>query len=250
MGDVRAVAVGMADGIEAGLRGVGDPERAAQERGYLKSDLEFIGVAVPGIRKVVRGALRAAPELDRELLLALVEELWGRGVYELRSSAVVALQERAGLLEARDLGVLERLIRESKTWALVDPLTADVCGGLLARFPELRLEVDRWSVDADFWVRRAALLVHLGPLRRGEGDFAWFAGYADAMLEEREFFIRKAIGWVLRETAKRRPELVIRWIESRTDRASGVTMREVTRHLPEAECVRLMDAYRAGRAAV
>ena len=249
MGESGATAETLADSIERELRLLADPERAVNQRNYLKSDLEFIGVGVPGIRKVARGALRAEREFTRELLLELVEVLWASGIYELRFAAMVALQAHAGLLEARDLSVLERLLRESKTWALVDSLAADVCGGLLTRFPELRPEIDGWAGDPDFWIRRSALLVDMGPLRKGEGEFEHFSRYADAMLDETEFFIRKAIGWVLRETAKRRPELVIEWIETRTDRASGVTMREVTRHLPEAEAERLMAAYHEGRRA-
>ena len=57
------------------------------------------------------------------------------------------------------------------------------------------------------------------------------ARYADAMLDEREFFIRKAIGWVLRETSKRRPREVYDWLLPRARRASGVTMREATKYL-------------------
>lgn len=51
------------------------------------------------------------------------------------------------------------------------------------------------------------------------------------MLEEKEFFIRKAIGWVLRDTAKKRPELVFDWLLPRAHRASGVTIREAVKHL-------------------
>ena len=69
------------------------------------------------------------------------------------------------------------------------------------------------------------------------------------MLEEREFFIRKAIGWVLRELGKRRPTEVMAWLAPRTHRASGVTMREATRYLPLAERDRLMIAYRQRRPA-
>ena len=69
------------------------------------------------------------------------------------------------------------------------------------------------------------------------------------MLDEREFFIRKAIGWVLRETEKRRPDEVIAWLAPRTHRASGVTMREAVRYLPELDASRLMAAYREKRPA-
>jgi 3-methyladenine DNA glycosylase AlkD len=126
---------------------------------------------------------------------------------------------------------MERLIRGSRTWALVDPLAIDIAGPLLERYPELNRRLDRWSVDRDFWVRRSALLAQLGRLRRG-GGFGQFAVYADQMLEEREFFIRKAIGWVLRETAKKQPELVSDWLEPRIARASSVTIREAIKYLP------------------
>jgi 3-methyladenine DNA glycosylase AlkD len=67
------------------------------------------------------------------------------------------------------------------------------------------------------------------------------------MLDEREFFIRKAIGWVLRETSKRRPDEVTAWLAPRTHRASGVTMREAVKYLPSADAERLMAAYREKR---
>lgn len=95
--------------------------------------------------------------------------------------------------------------------------------------------LDRWAGDPDFWVRRAALLAHLEPLRRGGGDFDRFDGYADAMLGEREFFIQKAIGWVLRDTARKRPDLVFAWLLPRASRASAVTIREAIKPLSEAQ---------------
>ena len=102
--------------------------------------------------------------------------------------------------------------------------------------------LDRWATDADFWIRRSALLALLGPLRRGEGDFDRFSRYADAMLDEKEFFIRKAIGWVLRETAKTRPELVFDWLLPRAKRASGVTVREAVKPLPETQRAAILAA--------
>ena len=103
------------------------------------------------------------------------------------------------------MALLERLLRESRTWALVDGLAASVVGGLVERYPETRRRARPVGRDDDFWIRRSALLALLVPLRRGGGDFDRFARYADAMLDEKEFFIRKAIGWVLRDTAKKRP---------------------------------------------
>ena len=179
----------------------------------------------------------------------MVHALWRRRIFELRAAAVEILRARVAVLQASDLAATERLIRDSQTWALVDFLAIDVAGGLLVRFPPLGVELDRWSRDADFWVRRASLLALLLPLRRGAGDFARFSRYADAMLEEREFFIRKAIGWVLREVAKKRPALVAGWLAPRTTRVSGVTLREAVRYVPDETKVALLSAYREGRTA-
>ena len=93
------------------------------------------------------------------------------------------------------------------------------------------------------------MLCLLPALRRGGGDFDRFAGYADAMLDEREFFIRKAIGWVLREVSKKRPALVAEWLGPRTARASGVTFREAVKYLDPSDRERLTAAWRERRPA-
>jgi 3-methyladenine DNA glycosylase AlkD len=225
-------ATDLARRIEAGLRRESDPARAEGEKRYLKSELEFIGVPTPVFRRVIKGELKSSQPLDREALLALVARLWANEVFELRAAAVELLHLRGSLLEPPDIEVVERLIRGSRTWALVDNLAAHVAGGLVERFPELGDTLDRWAQDGNFWVRRAAMLALLLPLRGGAGAFERFARYADAMLEEKEFFIRKAIGWVLREVSKKRPELVAEWLAPRMRRASGVTLREALKYLP------------------
>jgi 3-methyladenine DNA glycosylase AlkD len=113
---------------------------------------------------------------------------------------------------------------------------------LVERFPELDSVLDRWAVDDDFWIRRSALLALLGGLRRGDGDFHRFSRYADALLDDKEFFVRKAIGWVLRETAKKRPRLVYEWLLPRATRASGVTLREAVKPLSENQRAAVLAA--------
>ncbi len=234
----------VADQLERQLAAVGTPERAVGEKRYLKSDLTFLGATVWQIRAEVKAAARSAPELDHDGLLALVEALWSRPVFERRMAATVLLELRSDLLTAGDLPLLERLLRESHTWALVDGLAADVVGAILAADPDGTAAVlDRWATDDDFWIRRTALLAWLRPLRHG-APLDRFLGYADAMLDEKEFFIRKAIGWVLREVGKRRPAEVSAWLAPRTGRVSGVTVREAVKYLPDGDRERLMAAYR------
>lgn len=201
-------------------------------------------------RRAVKSVLSDHPELTRPELIAVVSALWKTRVHELRAAAVEFLSIRADLLDRADLELVERFLRKSKTWALVDPLCTGVVWTLVERFPELESDLDRWATDDDFWIRRSALLTHLRPLTAGEGDFDRFGRYADAMLEEKEFFIRKAIGWVLRDTSRRRPELVAHWVGPRTHRMSGVTIREAVKRLPPDQADAFLTAYREKRPAV
>lgn len=237
--------------LEAELRGHRNPARADGEKAYLKSDLAFLGVDLPTLRSVVRSIHREHPQLDRATLIGLVTTLWSRAVFESRMAAVLLLDAYQPLLQTKDIALIERLIRESRTWAFVDELAIAITGPLVERTPALLRVIDRWSKDRDFWVRRSALLALLPPLRRGAGDFDRFARYADTRLEEHEFFIRKAIGWVLRETSKKRPDVVYRWLLPRAGRASGVTVREAVKYLSISQRDAVLKAYRsAARATV
>jgi 3-methyladenine DNA glycosylase AlkD len=235
--------------IESELSTGADPHRAEKERAYLKSDLVFLGIGVPATRQIVREAWNQHGGLDHEDLTVAVDRLWESGVHELRMAVVDLLKLASpGGLDIADQPMLEHLLRTARTWAYVDSLAADVVGALVVAAPtEWNPVLDAWASDPDFWLRRSALLALLVPLRQGGGDFERFSRYADAMLDEREFFIRKAIGWILRDTGRRRPELVADWIEPRTARASGVTVREAVKHLDPERRARINEAYAATR---
>lgn len=220
----------LVEAIDAELRARGTPGRAKKERAYLKSELEHYGARLPEVRSAVKAALHGA-DLDRDGVVDLAEGLWAAPVHERRAAAVEVLVAKSTALAPGDIALLERLLRESRTWALVDPLAGSVVGPLVEREPALGAVLDRWACDDDFWIRRSALLAELEALRAGRGDFERFGRHADAMLEEREFFIRKAIGWILRDTARRRPGLVFDWLLPRAARAAGVTVREAVKPL-------------------
>lgn len=236
--DISAVA----DAIDTDLRAAGQPERADRERAYLKSALVHYGASVPAIRAVAKATVRRHTALTHDELVALVDVLWSQPVHERRMVCVELLDVCSDRLGPDDMALLERLLRASRTWALVDSLAATVVGRLVQQYPELNAVLDRWAVDSDFWLRRSALLVLLVPLRQGRGDFERFGGYADAMLDEREFFIRKAIGWVLRDTARKRPDLVFDWLLPRASRASGVTLREAVKPLSDVQRAAIASA--------
>jgi 3-methyladenine DNA glycosylase AlkD len=231
----------LADRIARALKPLGTKERAVKEKAYLKSDLVHWGISVPKLRPAVKAAAKG---MTRTELLAAIDELWPRGIYELRAACSELLVLGVKLLEPGDLARIEQLLREARTWALVDQIATAVVGPLVVAHPALGKTLDRWAIDPDFWIRRSALLALLVPLRQGGGDFERFGRYADPQLEDKEFFIRKAIGWILREVSKKRPELVVEWLAPRASRASGLTLREATRQLTPKQQQRVTSLTR------
>jgi 3-methyladenine DNA glycosylase AlkD len=229
----------LAGEIDDQLRAEADSDRATGEKAYLKSDRDFLGVSVPGVRKIIKQTLKAHGALDHDETATLADGLWsGEGVeshfFEHRRAAVEVMTARSDVLTVDDLPFVESLIRDGETWALVDPLAIDVCGAIVgdSASDNVVAVLDRWSVDPEsFWVRRASMLALLRPLRASDADWERFCGYADEMMDEREFFIRKAIGWVLRDISKRRPVQVRAWVEPRLESMSGVTRREAVKYL-------------------
>ena len=231
--------------LEAALRAAGDPERAAGAKAYLKSDLEFLGVPAQPLRAVARAFLADHPDIDRAALIALVQRLWKRPIYDLKAVAVALLERRTKDLLTGDLDLVEDLLRRSHTWALVDWLCTKVAAPLVEADPgAAAATLKRWSRDEDFWIRRSSLLAQLPALRAGGGNFELFASFAARMVEEKEFFIRKAIGWVLRDVSRKRPDLAFGFLSDHVHEVSGLTLREGSKYLPEKQRESLKRARR------
>jgi len=221
--------------LDRRLRAAGSPERARFDKAYLKSDLRFYGVTLPEIHRVAREYAREHPDQGRTTLRAIALGAYGTDTHDLRTVAIALLDRRRAVLEERDLPWLIDLVDASNTWAHVDWLAIGVIGDVVGRHPASRRWLPRWARQKNFWVRRTALLAQHDQLKSGKGDWPLFTRLADEMLDEREFFIRKAIGWVLRETSKKRPKIAYDYLRKRRERVSGLTLREGAKYLSDAQ---------------
>jgi 3-methyladenine DNA glycosylase AlkD len=224
---VAAVAAGLTDQ----LRAAGDLARAAHDQGYLKSEYEHLGVAVPKVRSIAKAFVRGQ-QLDHATVVALVDELWTGAIYDRRGLGAELVLATPKLWSTADLPWIERLVRDSHTWALVDGLATIAVGRIVVADPAALDVLDRWVHADDFWVRRTAVL-GLRDVAKAGREWARFERYADLLLDEREFFIRKALGWVAREVGRLHPELVSPWVRANLGRMSGVTFREAVKYLPD-----------------
>ena len=133
----------LADQINTALRARDAPGRAEHEKAYLKSKLIHCGTSVTAIRSVAKAVAAQHPGLGHDDLVMLVDALWAAPVHERRMAAVELLRIYHDRLHGEDMVLLERLLRGSRTWALVDPLAASVAGRLAERHPEAGTVLDR-----------------------------------------------------------------------------------------------------------
>ena len=222
----------------------GTAERAAAQKGYLKSDLDFFGVSVPVVRAALKRERKENPLSSRSELLKTAVGCFDFSYFEMQLFGVLLLGQNSNLLEVEDLEVLADLVRKCETWALVDPLSKPGEELVDRGMPGVGPILDAWSTDENFWIRRYSLLVLMRGLVRDDEYWERFVGYADSMIEEREFFIRKAIGWTLREVSKVRPEQVAVYVRHHMPVISGVTFREAVKYLPEPVCSELRAEYK------
>ena len=219
--------------LRARFAAEGSPARAKQQKAYMKSELGFHGVTMPEIRTAARALNARFGQLSPTERHDTVEALFASDFHDLRSAAIGLLELQRKALSPADAGWLVDLIRRPGTgWAHVDWLATKVLGHLTAENRRVLESARRWVKDKNFWVRRTSLLVQCDTLRAGAGDFDLFAELAVQLLPEKEFFIRKAIGWVLREVVRKRPELTFAFVREHGSAMSGLSFREATRKLP------------------
>jgi 3-methyladenine DNA glycosylase AlkD len=210
-----------------------DPAHAEFHRGYHKSPRQFYGLRTPDLRLIFRELFPTREKLAREDALPLVAALWASPWFEENAAALLLLERTAPHLSAGDVPLLHAMTRDCDGWALLDTLSIGTLGPLALRLGDPVYEQVRgWSADPHMWTRRASILVHIVPGRKGALSERYSWPTFEDLLPERGFFIRKAIGWTLRECGRHYPEAIHDFLQRVGDRASGLTRREGARNLP------------------
>ncbi|TQK19525.1 3-methyladenine DNA glycosylase AlkD [Microbacterium sp. SLBN-154] len=211
--------------VRAALRRAADPSRAAGQQAYMKSAMPFLGVRVPEVRRLVA---EVAGTRDSVTRLSAARLLWDDATHrEERYAAMALLRHRALRGDPRLVPIVEHMVRTGAWWDITDEL-AHRLGDLLDARPEATAALVRaWARDDDPWIRRIAILSQLG--RRSRVDQALLADAIRPNASDSEFFIRKAIGWALRDHARTDPDWVRHFVASHE--LSALSVREATKHL-------------------
>jgi 3-methyladenine DNA glycosylase AlkD len=216
--------------IKAELRGSADPARAPQMQAYMKSTMPYLGVPLPATRLIAKRAAAAHPPVDVGELLALASRLWRSAEYrEERYAAteLTGIPMAAGRIELLPLYV--EMIVTGAWWDHVDGVSPRIGALLLAHRSPMLPVIRQWSADQDRWLRRSSIICQLGSKERTDVDL--LTEVIVGNLADREFFVRKAIGWALRQYARTDPDWVRAFVRAHEGSLSPLSRREATKHL-------------------
>jgi 3-methyladenine DNA glycosylase AlkD len=214
--------------VRAALRTAADPARAPGMQAYMKSAQPFLGVRLPEVRRLAVALARADPPSSVAELREAAEALWRGATHREERYAAVAL---TGLPMARGsldlLPFYEEVITTGAWWDHVDGVAPRVQGLLLAHPATMTPLLRDWARAPDRWLRRSAVIAQLGA--EEHTDTALLTEVVEVNAADPEFFVRKAIGWALRDLAKTDPAWVRRFLDGHE--LSPLSRREAAKHL-------------------
>jgi 3-methyladenine DNA glycosylase AlkD len=224
--DVEGLVAYVAHGLSEGA----DPAKAASMAAYMKTDTPFYGAQKAARKPVQREAVRRFPPADRNEYRRAVLALWGRPHREERYIAIEYARSFPTYITLSSIPLYRKMIVEGAWWDYVDSLAIHLVGQVLLNQRNAATpKVEAWIDDTDMWLRRSAIIGQVG--HKGATDTGLLFGACARRMHETEFFIRKAIGWALRDYARSNPSAVAAFVEEHRDQLSGLSFREATKHL-------------------
>jgi 3-methyladenine DNA glycosylase AlkD len=221
----------MIEALRRELAARANPEKAPDMQAYMKSEMPFLGVQKPARQEIARVVFAAHPLGGFDAWYDTVLRLWHEATYREERYLAIALAGDRRYREHRTpaaLSLYEELIVTGAWWDLVDEVAVRLVGELLAREGAVMAPILRgWAAGDELWKRRAAIISQV--LRKRETDLGLLYDCIEPNRADREFFIRKAIGWALRAYAWVDPDEVERYCA--THELSALSRREALRNL-------------------
>lgn len=220
--------------IRADLQAGANPDRAVEQQAYMKSALPYFGLALPDVRRITRLRLREHPIADQAQLETTVRTLIDEAGHREEWYAAMEIWGRdshSRWRTPRSLPLIEHVVVTTAWWDIVDDIAGHVVSPLLrSHSPQVQPTVRLWADADNLWLRRVAILSQLGA--KDELNRTLLADVIEPNLDRREFFIRKAVGWALRDASAAHPEWVRNYVDQHAQRLSPLSTKEATRRLP------------------
>lgn len=181
-----------------------NPRRAAAQKAYMKDNFEFYGITAPERKEIQKPFLLKQHLPPKKDLAKLVKELWSKPQREYQMFGQELVNKYSKQLKKEDMALLEYMVTQKSWWDTVDYIAANTIGTYFKLYPELRKRyVKKWLVSNNMWLQRSALLFQLK--YKDELDNELLSDTIKQLLGSKEFFINKAIGWILRQYSRVNP---------------------------------------------
>ncbi|MBI2924427.1 MAG: DNA alkylation repair protein [Verrucomicrobia bacterium] len=231
--------------ISASLRGLANAAKARSNQRFFKTPVALLGIETAMVRRLARDwQRRLKPQWTAADAVELCDLLMREREHELKGVGVLILSAFAAEL---DLALLPRvegwLTRHCDNWALVDVLAPTLVSPLLARYPAAVRRCGSWTKSPSLWLRRAAVVAFVPHAGKGQLLDEAFR-VVERLLSDREDFIHKALGWLLREVSKVAPEQVALFLLEKGTRVPRTTVRYALERFPPRERQRLLARTR------
>jgi 3-methyladenine DNA glycosylase AlkD len=223
----------LARAVRAALAAAADPVRAPQTQAYMKSEMPYYGVSAPVQRRIWRDVFAAHPLGSADELRAVALELWRNAQFREERYAAIGLTDLRRYASWQDMSAVpmyEEMIVTGAWWDYVDAIATHQLGDVLRRAPRrMKPLMLRWSKAGDsMWKRRAAILCQIR--FEADTDLDLLYDCIEPNLSHKDFFIRKAIGWALRQHAWTDPREVKRYVAANRARLSPLSAREALKN--------------------
>jgi 3-methyladenine DNA glycosylase AlkD len=205
-----------------------NPEKAIWMKDYMRGKFEFYGIDTKVRRSLQKEFFSAVSKAENAVFMDTINALWELSQREFQYCAVELFRKYSKKTEVQDIEFIEKLIITKSWWDSVDGLSAWVCGDYFTLYPEQTEKVvQRWMSSENFWLQRSCLLFQLKYKERTDTDL--LEGCIAQLHQEKEFFIRKAIGWILREYSKTNPEWVRDYLQKQA--LSPLSFKEASKYI-------------------
>ena len=189
-----------------------DASIAIKKCAYMRGLFPFFGLETPLRRTLQKPLYKSNPLQDEWQLKQALQELWSKEQREFQYAALDIARHFIKFTSTDMLEIYEVMIRTKSWWDTVDDIAAHLVGSLLLDHPKLIPVMDRWIEDENLWIKRTALIFQLKWKQRTDTDRLFT--YCHKQMHDPDFFIRKAIGWALRQYSKTDPLAVKQFIQN------------------------------------
>lgn len=200
---------------------------------YMKSRMPYLGVQAPKLRMVVKAVFAEHPLSSFESWRDTILEIWRRAQYREERYAAIELTGYRHYGQFRTLEALpiyEEIVTAGAWWDYVDAIATRQLGQLLREYPsEMAPLLRQWAAGDDIWKRRSAILAQLN--FKAETDLDLLYDCIQPSIGASDFFLRKGIGWALRQYARTNPREVLRFVREHESRLSPLSKREALKHV-------------------